>query len=271
MYISLFALQKKEDGSPLYEFVDHTDARTMLTSKTLLVMVDHHRGALSEDPGLIEITKKIAVIDHHRKAQDSVEKPLLSFMESYASSASELVSEILQYSGERGDITKFEAEALLAGINLDTKNFTTNSGVRTFEAASWLKRNAADTAVVKSYFKTDLSFYQKKLNVIANAEILENGIAVAYTKDIDPAMQLIVSQAADELLMMKGVDAAVAAGRNGQKTMVSARSNGKYNVQTLMEKLGGGGHQQAAAVQLDVGPEESISQVVQAMRLEGLL
>ncbi|MBQ9911992.1 MAG: DHH family phosphoesterase, partial [Firmicutes bacterium] len=263
--------QLNDDGSPAYRFLSHQEAKELLTSKTLLVMTDHHRAAISEYPYLCEAAKKIAVIDHHRKAGDAVEDTVLSFTESYASSASELVTEMLQYSGEKGDINKFEADALLAGISLDTKNFTTNTGVRTFEAASWLKRSGADTGTVKNYFKIDLGFYQKKTNVIANAEVLSNGIAVAYTKDIDPAMQLIVSQAADELLTMKGVDAAVTAGRNGEITLVSARSNGRYNMQTLMEKLGGGGHREAAGVQLDVPPEEAISQVVQAMRLEGLL
>jgi c-di-AMP phosphodiesterase-like protein len=263
--------QLNDDGSPAYRFLSHQEAKELLTSKTLLVMTDHHRAAISEYPYLCEAAKKIAVIDHHRKAGDAVEDTVLSFTESYASSASELVTEMLQYSGEKGDINKFEADALLAGISLDTKNFTTNTGVRTFEAASWLKRSGADTGTVKNYFKIDLGFYQKKTNVIANAEVLSNGIAVAYTKDIDPAMQLIVSQAADELLTMKGVDAAVTAGRNGEITLVSARSNGRYNMQTLMEKLGGGGHREAAGVQLDVSPEEAISQVVQAMRLEGLL
>ncbi len=268
---SMATAQKNDDGSDAYSFVSHLEAQNMLTPKTLLVLTDHHRKVLSEYPELCDMAKKVAVIDHHRRASDAVENTVLTFMESYASSACELVSEMLQYSGEKGSINKFEADALLAGIALDTKNFTTNTGVRTFEAASWLKRNGADTAVVKDFFKLDLGFYQKKTNVIANAEVLSNGIAVAYTKDIDPSMQLIVSQAADELLTMKGVDAAIAAGRNGEATMVSARSNGRYNMQTLMEKLGGGGHREAAAVQLDVSPEEAISQVVQAMRLEGML
>ena len=263
--------QYNDDGTPAYIFANHAHASEMLTKKTLLVMVDHHRAALSEYPELCNAASKIAIIDHHRRSSDTVENTVLTFMESYASSASELITEMLQYSGEKGDINRFEADALLAGIALDTKNFTTNTGVRTFEAASWLKRNGADTAVVKDFFKIDLGFYQKKTNVIANAEILSNGIAVAYTKDIDPAMQLIVSQAADELLTMKGVDAAIASGSNGNVTMVSARSSGRYNVQTLMEKLGGGGHRESAAVQLDVSPEEAISQVVQAMRLEGIL
>ena len=264
-------MQPEEDGESRYRIIDHAEAREALTAKTLLVLADHHRAALSEDPVLAEAAKKTVIIDHHRRSVDIIENTVLTFMETYASSACELVSEMLQYSGENGDISKLEADALLAGITLDTKNFTTNTGVRTFEAASWLRRCGADTTVVKDYFRIDLGFYQKKTNVIANAEILSNGIAVAYTKDIDPATQLIVSQAADELLTMKGVEAAVAAGRNGETTMVSARSNGKYNMQTLMEKLGGGGHREAAAVQLDVSPEEAISQVVQAMRLEGLL
>ena len=263
--------QLDDDGECAYKFLPHEAAIERLTAKTLVVMVDHHRTAISESPEICSMAKKLAVIDHHRRAGDAVETTVLSFTESYASSTSELVSEMLQYSGEIGDINHFEADALLAGITLDTKNFTTNTGVRTFEAASWLKRNGADTAVVKNYFKIDLGFYQKKTNVIANAEVLSNGVAVAYTKDVDPAMQLIVSQAADELLTMKGVDAAVASGSNGQTTMVSARSNGRYNMQTLMEKLGGGGHREAAGVQLDVAPEVAISQVVQAMRLEGIL
>ncbi len=262
---------KGENEEPAYSILSHGQARGLLTKNTLVVAVDHHRAVLSEDPDLLAAANKIAVIDHHRRSSDAIEKTVLSHMESYASSASELVTELLQYSGENGEITRFEAEALLSGIVLDTKNFTVNAGVRTFEAASWLKRNGADSVNINNYFRIDLDFYQKKVHVIANAEILPNGFAVAYTKDKDPAMQVIVSQAADELLTMKGVEASVAAGRGESKTMVSARSNGKYNVQTLMEKLGGGGHQLAAAVQLDVGPEEAIGQVVQAMRLEGIL
>ena len=196
---------------------------------------------------------------------------MLSFTESYASSASELVSEMLQYSGEIGDINHFEADALLAGITLDTKNFTVNSGVRTFEAASWLRRSGADNANVKNYFKISLEFFQKKSAIVSSAEILPNGVAVAYTKEADPSMQVLVSQVADELLDMKGVDAAVVAGRGDSQTYISARSSGKVNVQTLMERLGGGGHQNVAAAQVVVGPEEAIALVVSIMREEGTL
>ncbi|MBQ9890561.1 MAG: DHH family phosphoesterase [Firmicutes bacterium] len=258
-------------GLNAFEFYSHEKALSELKSDTLVVMVDHHRPAISEFPELLSSAKKIAVIDHHRRAKDAVESPVLSYMETYASSSCELVTELLQYSGDRGEISRFEAEALLAGITLDTKNFTVNSGVRTFEAASWLRRSGADNANVKNFFKVSLEFYQKKAAIISAAEILPNGVAVAYTRDQDPAMQILVSQVADELLDMKGVDGSIVAGRGEGRTMVSARSNGKINVQTLMEKLGGGGHQNVAAAQVTVGPEEAIALAVHIMRDEGIL
>ena len=252
-----------------YEFIDHETARLAMTDDTLLVVVDHHRASISEYPALVPLAKRIAVIDHHRRAGDAIDNALLSYMEVYASSASELAAEILQYSGTRGEISKFEAEALLAGIELDSKNFTVNAGVRTFDAASWLRRCGADNATVKSFFKMSLDFYRKKSAIIASAEVVLGSIAVAYTRDSDPAMQVLVSQVADELLEMRGVDAAFVAGRKDERTMLSARSNGRLNVQTIMEKLGGGGHQTVAAAQLATGPEESIASVLTILREEG--
>ena len=252
-----------------YEFIDREASLRAITDDTLLVVVDHHRAAISDYPGLVGLAKRIAVIDHHRRAGDAIENALLSYMEVYASSASELVTEILQYSGTRGEIDRFEAEALLAGIELDTKNFTVNAGVRTFDAASWLRRCGADNANVKSFFKMSLDFYRKKSAIISSAEIVLGNIAVAYTRDEDPAMQVLVSQVADELLDMRGVEAAFVAGRKDEKTMLSARSNGRINVQTIMEKLGGGGHQTMAAAQLVYGPEESIANVLSILREEG--
>jgi len=254
-----------------YNFVSHEKAFHDLKEDTLLVIVDHHRAVISEFPQLVAAAKNIAVIDHHRRAKDAIEGAQLSYMETYASSACELVTELLQYSGDRGEISRYEAETLLAGITLDTKNFTVNSGVRTFEAASWLRRSGADNGNVKNYFKVSLEFFQKKAAIIAAAEVLPNGVAVAYTKEQDPSMQILVSQVADELLDMKGVDASIVAGIGEHQTMVSARSGGKINVQTLMEKIGGGGHQNVAAAQVSVGPEEAIALVVHVMRDEGLL
>ena len=258
-------------GLDAYNFVGHEQAKELLGSNTLLVLVDHHRAAISEFPALVAAADKIAVIDHHRRAGDAVEKAVLSYTEAYASSASELVCELLQYSGDRGEISRFEADALMSGITLDTKSFTVNAGVRTFEAASWLRRCGADMANVKKYFKTGLDFYQKKARIVSSAEVLANGIAVAYTRESDPAMQMLVAQVADELLETRGIDTAIVAGRGTSKTVVSARSGGKVNVQTLMEKLGGGGHQTSAAAQVDLGPEEAIALVVAVMREEGLL
>ena len=254
-----------------FDFVDHETAKAEMTDGTLLVVVDHHRAVISECPELVSMAKKIAVIDHHRRSSDAIENAQLSYMEVYASSASELVAEILQYSGSRGEIGKFEAEALLAGIELDTKNFTVNAGVRTFDAASWLRRCGADNANVKSFFKMSLDFYKRKSAIIASAEIMPGGIAVAYTRDTDPAMQVLVSQVADDLLEMRGVEAAFVSGVKDTRTMLSARSNGKINVQTLMEKLGGGGHQTVAAAQLSMGPEESIAAVIKTLREEGII
>ena len=226
---------------------------------------------MSEDPQLIDMATRIVVIDHHRKSANAIENAMLTHMEVYASSASELITEILQYAADKGVITKQIAELLLAGIVLDTKNFTVNTGVRTFDAASFLKNKNADNKVVRSFFRTKLEVYQKKAALIASAEILSNGIAVAYTKDQDPGMQVICAQAADELLDMVGVEAAFVAGRAGDKTTVSARSNGKVNVQVIMEKLGGGGHQNVAAAQIEKGPEEAIAQIVGVMRQEEIL
>jgi c-di-AMP phosphodiesterase-like protein len=261
----IYASAKAQDQ---YRFISHEEALAALGPETLVVMVDHHRAAISEFPQLIRSADKIALIDHHRRAGDAVDKAVLSYMETYASSASELVSELLQYSGERGVISRFEADALLSGITLDTKNFTVNTGVRTFEAASWLRRSGADMANIKSFFKVSLDFYQKKSRIVSSAEVLPNGVAVAYTREEDPSMQVLVAQVADELLDMKGVEASIVAGRDGRQTMVSARSGGKINVQTLMEKLGGGGHQTGAAAQVQESPEEAIAKAVAIMREE---
>ncbi len=249
-----------------FTFIKSEKALELIDRNTLLVVVDTHIGSLTECPELLSQTDKIVVIDHHRKSKDAIENATLTHMEAYASSSSELVTEILQYSGEKGDIGKFEAEALLAGITVDTKNFTVNAGVRTFEAASWLRRCGADIVTVRSFFKMRLEFFQKKVSLIASAEILPNGVAIAYTKDYDPAMQVLTSQAADELLDMKGVKAAFVAGRGKSTTMLSGRSLGQLNVQTILEKLGGGGHLTTAGAQLSETPEQAIHRVVQIMR-----
>jgi len=255
-----------------YVVISHETALNKLTDNTLVISVDHHLAAIAECPELISAAKRIAVIDHHRKSANAIENALLSHMEVYASSTSELVTEIMLYSGDKGEMNKAVAEYLLAGIMLDTKNFTINTGVRTFDAAAFLKNQGADNKVVRNYFKMSLELYQKKAAIIANAQILSNGVAVAYTKENDPSMNIICAQAADELLDMNGVEAAFVSGRMEENlTTVSARSLGKVNVQIIMEQLGGGGHQNVAAAQLKTSPEEAIAQVVNIMRNKDML
>ena len=254
-----------------YSFISGEKASQLATDNTLIILVDSHIPAIAEYPPILQQVNRIAVIDHHRKSKDAVENPTLMHMETYASSASELVTELLQYAVDKSSIDKFDADALLAGITVDTKGFAINTGVRTFDAASWLRRMGADNTNVRSFFKLKLDFVKKKSNIMANAEILGEGVAVAYTKDSDPAMQVLVAQAADELLDVRGVHTAFAAGRGKDRTMVSARSRGTINVQTVMEKLGGGGHLNIAAAQVEEGPEEAIAKVVSVLRESGLM
>ncbi len=255
-----------------FEFINNEMALALAQQETLLVIVDTHIGPRVECPALLEKCKKLVVIDHHRKSANAIENTLLTYMEPFASSASEQVCEMLQYAGGNLEFGKFEMDALLSGITLDTKNFTQNTGARTFESASWLRRQGADTKKVRDFFKMRLDFFQKKVNMIASAEILANGIAVAYTKETDSSMQVLAAQAADELLEMRGIEAVFVAGAlEDGKTTVSARSNGKLNVQVIMEKLGGGGHINIAAAQTQDGPEIAIQNVVKLLREEKLI
>ena len=270
-YEAIEQLYKSARESGDYRFISGEEAVRNLTPESLLVVCDCHAAYMTESPELVDKANKIIIIDHHRRSKDVIENASLVYMESYASSTCELVAEMLQYAGERSHITKFDAEAMLAGITLDTKNFTSSAGARTFDAASWLKRQGADTAVVKSFFKLRLDLVQKKYNILANTQVMNGGIAVAYTKESDPSMQVLAAQAADELLDMKGIEAAFTAGSTGERTVISARSSGSINVQTIMERMGGGGHRNGAAAQVDVSPEEAILQLVQMLRADGLL
>jgi len=259
-------------GTNRFEFIGDETAMALVKQDTLLVIVDTHIGPMTESPALLDKCKKLVVIDHHRKSANAIENTMLTYMEPYASSASEQVCELLQYADSSYEFEKFEMNALLAGITLDTKNFTQNTGVRSFESAGWLRRKGADTKKVMSYFKMRLDFYQKKVNMIASAEILGNGIAVAYTRESDPSMQVLAAQAADELLEMRGIETVfVAGGLADKKTTISARSTGDFNVQSFMEKLGGGGHINAAAAQLEEVPELAIQKIVAILRDEKLI
>ena len=241
-----------------YRFIKRQKAIDIVDEKTLCFVVDTNRPRLVECPELLEKCKKVIVVDHHRLADDAIEAPTIAYVESYASSASELITEVMQYFAQKKFITKFEAEALLAGIMVDTNSYSVRSGVRTFEAAAWLKRAGADTASVKKLFQTDIEDFRLKANAIAAAEYTPDGFAFAKTDCFTADAAIINAQVADSLLTVKGVIASFVIGRNEKmQTIISARSLGEVNVQTLMEKLGGGGHLTAAAAQLDITPEEA--------------
>lgn len=251
-----------------FNIVTPEEALEMTTKDSLVVVVDTHRPSLLDLPEILDKTDKIVVIDHHRKAEDSIDNAILTYMESYASSTSELVAEILQYSDEGSKrIEKLEAEAMLAGIIIDTKSFSVKTGARTFEAASWLRRNGADTANIRQLFQMDMDTFKVKAVIIAAAEITEEGIAISNYEGPMQNIQLIASQAADELLNIKGIKASFVLGSNDQgQTIVSARSLGEVNVQTIMEQMGGGGHLTTAGAQLDKSQEEALEELKEILR-----
>lgn len=264
---SLESIYQRAEDSGNYRFINNEVALEEINKDTLLIVVDVHKPFLTECPELLTQTDKIVVIDHHRKAAEFIENATLTYMESYASSTSELVTEIFQYIGDKKEIDKLEAEALLAGISVDTKSFSVKTGVRTFEAATWLRRSGADTANVRQLFKTDLDFFKRRATLISEAEITEDGVAYTYTEELVPNIQVLASQAADELLNIKGIKASFALGimDNGQ-TLISGRSLGDVNVQTVLEKLGGGGHLTTAGAQVDTSPVETIAKLKELMK-----
>ncbi|MCI9596500.1 MAG: DHH family phosphoesterase [Firmicutes bacterium] len=255
---ALASIYQAAKESEEYSFINGEKAMSLCDENTLVVVLDTHRPSLVECPQLLE-GEKIVVIDHHRKAEEAIPHMILAYMEPYASSTSELVAEIIQYSGEKKTLKKMDAEALLAGITVDTNRFAVKTGVRTFEAASWLRRCGADTAAVKRYFQSDLDSFQIRAKCIANAVFLDGGIAMSVCQGENPNAQIVNSQVADELLTVKGIRATFVAGQNDRgQTVVSARSLGDLNVQVIMEKLGGGGHLNTAGAQVETSPEETL-------------
>lgn len=245
-----------------YEFVNTEKAMSMADDSALAVVVDTHRATLVESPDLLTKINRTVIIDHHRRTEGTLPNTLLSYMESYASSASELVTEIVQYACEKKVLSKFEADALLAGIMVDTNRFAVKAGVRTFEAAAWLKRAGADLEKVRRYFQTDPERFKIKAQCIADARFIDGGFVMSVCPGHIPDAQIVNSQVADELLSVKGIKASFVAGMNLQgKTVVSARSLGDINVQVIMEKFGGGGHFNTAGTQSDLSPEEMLENI----------
>lgn len=241
-------------------FISPQDALLRADGRTLLVVVDTSRPEQVENPELLSICSRVAVIDHHRVAATYIQNAALGFIEAYASSACELIAEMLQELIEIGDILKCEADAMLAGIVLDTKSFTLRTGDRTFEAAAYLRRAGADTAEVKRFLRTGMKDTVARYKIMQSAE-LYRGVAIAAPSEEEN--RIVIAQAADELLNISGVDASIVVAPCDEGYIsVSARSIGEVNVQCLMEKLGGGGNRSAAAAQIkDKSLPEAVNSV----------
>ena len=232
---------------PEYEdvFVSGAEAFLKMQPGALLIVVDTNRPDLVESPQVLESCNRVAVIDHHRRAASYIENAAFSFHEPYASSASELVTELLQYLVETSDLLREEAEGLLAGIVLDTKHFTLRTGGRTFEAAAFLRRAGADTTDVQRLFQNDLDEMVSRYDIIRRAEMYRDSFAIAVIPQ-DGVDRVAAAQAADELLGLKGVKASFVLFKNGPDVQMSARSLGEINVQVILEALGGGGNSTTA-------------------------
>ncbi len=243
---------------PEYEgvFLSPADAMVAIDASSLLVVVDTNRPEQVLSPDILESVNKVAVIDHHRRAASYIEGAALNFHEPYASSASELVTELLQYILEPKDLLLREAEALMAGIVLDSKNFTIRTGSRTFEAAAFLRRAGADTTEVRRFFKSDLSQTISRYEIMKEAVMYREGMAVAALDR--PTDRVTAAQAADELLTVSGVTASFVLFPDSGRVILSARSLGETNVQVILEALGGGGNAAVAGAQI---PDKSVEQV----------
>ena len=237
------------DAGEGHNFIPPDQTLDVITPRTLLIVVDTYQKRLLESQKIYEKCKRVVVIDHHRMAVGHIDNPLLLYHEPYASSASELVCELLQFLPKEDNITALEAQALLAGIMLDTRSFALHVGVRTFEAAAWLRSRGAQTADTKLLFNTSKEEYEARAHIVESAYIYK-GCAIALSEELDAGMNVVLPMAANDLLTINGVDASfVAVAKNGGVN-ISARSMGALNVQVILEPLGGGGHLMMAGAQL---------------------
>ena len=231
--------------------IDKNEAIARISPETLLIIVDTHRKNYVEVPSLLDETEKIVIIDHHRKSTEFIESPILMFHEVYASSTAELVIEILQYSNQDIKLTDQEVEALYGGIMVDTKNFTFKTGVRTFEAAAYLRKLGVDIIKVKKWFQMDLENYNIISDIVKNTELINDTIGIAVYDKVDKNAGIICAKAADELITISDITASFVLGKVKDTVYISGRSIGDINVQLILEKLGGGGHITLAGAQLE--------------------
>ncbi|MFD2045656.1 DHH family phosphoesterase [Ornithinibacillus salinisoli] len=242
----------EEDESIWQHFIDPDDAEDLVSSRSLIVVVDTHKPSMVVDKRLLNKSEYKVVIDHHRRGEDFIENPTLVYMEPYASSTAELVTELLEYQPKGKKLKMLEATALLAGITVDTKSFTLRTGSRTFDAASYLRSKGADTVLVQQFLKEDLDLYIRRSKLIERAKVYRDTIAIAKAEPDDIYGPVLIAQTADTLLTMSGINASfVISERKDGKIGISARSLGDLNVQVIMEKMDGGGHLTNAATQIE--------------------
>ena len=241
-------------------FLSPMDAMEQLSPRTLLIVVDTHSPDFVESRELLNHVSRVVVIDHHRLMVKRIDNAIVFYHEPYASSASEMVAELVQYIGD-STLTQHEAEALLAGIMLDTKNFVLKTGVRTFEAAAFLRRMGADTVEVRKLFAGSMESYQRKTKLVASAQIYKR-CAIACSNFSSDDLRIVAPQAADELLNISGVDASFVLYEVGDGVSISARSMGQMNVQIIMEMMGGGGHLTMAGAQVECESAEKVKQLL---------
>ncbi|MDF2878525.1 MAG: phosphoesterase [Clostridia bacterium] len=266
-----FAIQALYDRimeSNEYEdlFISHDTAQAEIKKDTLLVIVDVHRTSYLEYPDILKMADKVVVFDHHRRSTDFIEDAVLTYLEPYISSTCEMIAEILNYLTDKIKLTPIEADALLAGITIDTKNFVFKAGVRTFEAAALLRRSGADSSRVRMFFQNDMEFYKARAAAIKDAEMWKHNIAVSEVDGKLLHAHIVAAQVADELLNIKGIEASFVITSKEDYVMISARSLHDMNVQRIMELLGGGGHLSVAGAQLKgMTPMEAKKQLRQAV------
>ena len=246
-------MKEVESREELYEtFISSEEAWDKMTPKTTIVIVDTHRPSMVLDEDLLNKATRKVVIDHHRRADEMISNPLLVYMEPYASSASELVAELLEYQNKQNKLSRIESTIMLTGIIVDTRNYTLRTGSRTFDAASYLRSNGADPVLAQTFLKDDIDTFIARSDLIKSAEINDNGIAIVKADETMTYHPVTVAQAADQLLQIEGVQASfVMALREDETVGISARSLGKVNVQIIMEQLNGGGHLTNAATRME--------------------
>ena len=242
-------------------FISSSEAKDMMNNNSMVIVVDTNRPQMTECPELLQMTKTIVVLDHHRQSSDNIDNAMLSYIEPYASSACEMVSEILQYIDEDVKIPPLEASSMYAGMMIDTNNFTNRTGLRTFEAAAFLRRCGADIPYVRKIFRDDMDSYRAKASIISNAEVYRQQFAIARGQNLRVDSPTIIgAQAANELLDIEGIRASFVLTIYQGRIYVSARSIDEVNVQIIMERLGGGGHMNASGTQFDhTNMEEAVN------------